>query len=187
MFDCSKTHAQSVVFHRTLSEGQEIVSGSKTFSGAHFNSLNSNIPFLGSYHSTWTYWDVQSLFFVYRLMNHVIQSKHFLISYSYTYYCIKKRKWAIKEAKSTEKRPEPTKRPNQKEMVNWILIFYWTLIGQYWKKSLIGVLSYIIAYFRVFKHSEHDGEVKNLYFWPKISIFGRNWDLFNSKFIFRPF
>ena len=71
------------LFHRTLSEGQEIVSGSKTFSGAHFNSLNSNIPFLSSYHSTWTYWDVQSLFVFCQLISHVIRPKtflHFLLS-----------------------------------------------------------------------------------------------------------
>ena len=78
--NCSNTHAISIDFHRTLSEGQEIDSGSKTLSGDHFDSLNSNIPFLGSYHSTWSYWDVVLLFVVYRLMNHVIQPKHILTS-----------------------------------------------------------------------------------------------------------
>ena len=72
-----KAGVQCISFHRSLSEGQEIDIGSKIFAGDHLESFCWNSSFLGSYHSTWSQIDVQSSFYVDRLISHVIRSKTF--------------------------------------------------------------------------------------------------------------
>ena len=67
-----RAEVQRMSFHRTLSEGQEIARRSKFFARDHFKCFDQNSSFLGSYHSTWSYSEVQTSFDVYRLMSHVV-------------------------------------------------------------------------------------------------------------------